>query len=99
MENDNSQDSDATAESVPSVAEIREWIINQLAAELNISPDRINVDLPILSSGIDSMQVVSVVAKLEDWLGFRFSENPLEDHATIEALSLYVANLRSDNAE
>ncbi|MEO2018494.1 MAG: acyl carrier protein [Fuerstiella sp.] len=98
MENENSQASDATAESVPTVAEIRQWIINQLAAELNISPDRINVDQPILSCGIDSMQVVSVVAKLEDWLGVRFSENPLEDHATIEALSQYVANIRSDMA-
>ena len=98
MGNDNLQKSDATAESVPSVAEIREWIINQLAEELKVSPDRINVDQPILSSGIDSMQVVSVVAKLEDWLDFRFSENPLEDHATIEALSLYVANIRSEKA-
>lgn len=76
-----------------SATEIQQWMISQLAEELQINPDKIKVDQPILSCGIDSMQVVTFVAKLEDWLGVRFSSNPLEDHSTIEALSQYVAGM------
>ncbi len=75
------------------VAEIQQWMISQLAEELQINRDKMKVDQPILSCGIDSMQVVIFVAKLEDWLGIRFSNNPLEEHSTIEALSHYVADM------
>ena len=76
-----------------SAAEIQQWMISRLAEELQINRDKIKVDQPILSCGIDSMQVVSIVAKLEDWLCVRFSSNPLEEHSTIEALSQYVADM------
>jgi len=61
------------------------------------NPDR----LPNFVSGIDSMQVVSILAGLEDRLGFRFQSNPLEDHATIESLSQFAANrgIESGSAE
>ena len=75
---------------VRSVVEIQHWMIHQLAHELQRNPDTIKIDRPIASCGIDSMQVVTFVAKLEDWLGVRFSSNPLEDHSTIEALSKHV---------
>ena len=59
--------------------------------------DEVRIDQSLLSYGIDSMQVVSFVARLEDWLGIRFSENPLEDHPTIESLSQYVSDLIDGN--
>jgi acyl carrier protein len=34
---------------------------------------------------------VTVVADLETWLGYRFRENPLEDHPTIASLAEYLA--------
>jgi len=77
----------------PSVIEIQQWMIQHLAHELQINPEKIAIDQPILSCGIDSMQVVTFVAKLEDWLGVRFSSNPLEEHSTIEALSQHVADM------
>ena len=73
-----------------SVVEIQQWMIQHLAHELQINPEKIAIDQPIVSCGIDSMQVVTFVAKLEDLLGVRFSSNPLEDHSTIEALSQHV---------
>ena len=84
---------DGTGLTVPSVVEIQQWMIQQLAQELQIHPEKIKIDKPILSCGVDSMQVVTFVAKLEDWLGVRFSSNPLEDHSTIEALSQHVADM------
>ena len=77
----------------PSINEIQEWIVNRLAAELRVERERINVEHPISSLGIDSVQVVSVLSSLEDWCGFRFSENPLDDHPTTEMLARFAAQL------
>lgn len=76
-----------------SSAEIEQWLIRQLAEELRIPREKIKVDQPILAIGIDSMQIVVVVAKLEDWLGIRFSSNPLDDHSTIRALSQFASGM------
>jgi acyl carrier protein len=81
---------------IPSVAEIEGWIVKTIAGDLQISRDQIEADQPILSYGVDSMQVVSFVAQLEDWLGIRFSENPLEEHPTVESLSVYARHIAND---
>ncbi|MEZ6059377.1 MAG: acyl carrier protein [Planctomycetaceae bacterium] len=67
--------------------------MTELAGELNIPPESILPDQTLLSLGIDSIRVVAFVAKLEERCGIRFSENPLDDHPTITALSQHVANL------
>ncbi|MEO2036128.1 MAG: acyl carrier protein [Planctomycetaceae bacterium] len=82
-------------QATPSVTEIEDWLVEMIAGELGMSPDRIQSDRPILSYGVDSMQVVTIVAGLEDWLGFRFQSNPLEDHPTVESLSRFAANQRT----
>lgn len=93
MPNEKPNQRPATPQAARSAAEVQQWMITQLAEELKIDREKIKVDQPILSLGIDSMQIVVVVAKLEDWLGFRFPSNPLEDYSTIEALSQYVADM------
>ena len=93
-ENSSGEVTDSPA--APPVNEIQEWLVQMIAAELSLSVDQIPTDQPILSLGVDSMQVVTVVAELEDWLGFQFQSNPLEDHATIEALSQFAANRGSE---
>lgn len=76
-----------------SVGEIQDWIVRQLSEELQIGREKIKLDQPILSCGIDSVQVVSLMSNLEDWGGFRFPENPLDELTTIEQLSHSVAGL------
>ncbi len=77
----------------PSAQTIQAWLIHQIAEELQVAPENIRLDQPILACGIDSMQVVSIVARLEDWLKIRFYGNPLEDYPTIERLSEHVSEL------
>ncbi|MGD9855099.1 MAG: acyl carrier protein [Planctomycetaceae bacterium] len=84
---------DSPSRTTRSAAEIQDWLVAHLASELKITPDRINVDQSILAHGIDSMHVVAVVAQLEDWLGVRFSSDPLEDHPSIVELSESLARL------
>lgn len=85
----NSDDSTPTGRSA---GEIQEWLIEHLAEELQVAPDQIKVDQPILAHGVDSMHIVAIIAKLEDWLGVRFSSDPLEDSPTIEALAESLAS-------
>ena len=79
----------------PSIAEIERWLVEQLAAELAIDPAQIDVHQPVAAYGIDSMQVVTLLAQLEDRLGFRFAANPLEEHPTIAALARFAATHRA----
>ena len=76
-----------------SVEEIQNWIVNRLAKELRMDVEKLKGDQSILSLGIDAVQAVSVMSELEDWGGFRFSGNPLEDDVTIRELSEHVAVL------
>ncbi len=75
-----------------SPAEIQNWLVGKMAEELQIDPSQIDIEAPILAQGIDSMHVVAIIAQLEDWLGIRFSSNPLEDFPSIEALSRSLGN-------
>lgn len=79
--------SDSDAQIGRQVAEIERWLADQLAAELALPAEQIDVRQPIAAYGIDSMQVVTLLARLEDRLGFRFASNPLDEHPTIAALA------------
>ncbi|WP_397569073.1 acyl carrier protein [Schlesneria sp. T3-172] len=85
--------SQSTLPAGKSVDEIQSWIVNRLAKELRVDSGQLSVDRSILSLGVDSIQVVSVVSELEDWGGFRFPSNPLEDDITIQELAQQVVEL------
>lgn len=98
MTDSNQHHTDSAARNAPSASEIQTWLVQQLARELQVSADQIKVDQPILSQGVDSMQIVVIVARLEDWLGFRFPNPPLDEYPTIESLSQFVADLSDRRA-
>lgn len=87
MNDDIASSPNASQPPTRSSAEIQNWLLDKLAEELEVDRSQIQVKEPILAQGIDSMHVVAIVAQLEDWLGIRFSSNPLEDYPSIEALS------------
>lgn len=95
MITENSGHSDVPDRTARTAQEIRQWMITQISDELHVNPETVTCDQPILSSGIDSLQVVSIVARLEDWPGVRFSGNPLEDYSSIDDLSHYAASMKS----
>ena len=99
MDSKKPRHSEASLNTRRSAEEIQQWLIQQIAEELQIRPETISIEQTLMSCGIDSMQVVSIVAKLEDWLGFRFSSNPLDDDPTIRDLSITVAELTADHPQ
>lgn len=78
--------------------EIEQWLVDRIAARLQMPSDQISRDVPILSLGLDSMQSVVLVGELEDWLGCRFTANPLVEHPTIEEISRHLAGRPADSA-
>ncbi len=77
--------------SVPTAAEIRDWLVAKLSVAGRVPAAEVRTDAPLVSMGLDSMQFVVLVGELEDRLGCRFADNPLFDYPTIDALSDFLA--------
>ena len=70
-----------------SAAEIQDWLVTKIAARLNVTPDEVGLEEPLIDVCLDSMEFVAMVGELEHWLGCRFRDNPLIDYPTISARS------------
>jgi acyl carrier protein len=81
-----------TASPPPSATEIREWLVAKLGETVGIAPAEIQTDAPLVGLGLDSMQFVVLVGELEQRLGIRFTDNPLFDYPTVDALSAFLAD-------
>jgi acyl carrier protein len=82
----------ASAPPVPrSSAEIQDWLAAKIAARLQVTPDEVSLEEPLIDIGLDSMEFVAMVGELEHWLGCRFRDNPLIDYPTVSALSEFLA--------
>lgn len=77
----------------PSPEQIQQWIVVNMARLLRVQPEEIDPHIPLARHGLDSVQVVLLATDLEQWLGIRFTSNPLDEQATIETLSLRLAAL------
>jgi acyl carrier protein len=75
----------------PSAQEIEGWIVARVAALTGVPPGEVDVRAPLTRHGLDSVALIALAADLEKWLGYRFRENPLDVHPTIEALSQFLA--------
>lgn len=80
------------APNAPTALEIRCWLLKKLSEAQHVEPTEISVDEPLIGMGLDSMQFVVLVGELEQWLGCRFTDNPLMDYPTIELLSTFLAD-------
>jgi acyl carrier protein len=75
----------------PSAPEIQDWLVARVSALAEVPPDEVDVRAPLTRHGLDSVALVALAADLEKWLGYRFRENPLDAHPTIEALARFLA--------
>ena len=75
----------------PSPAEIQGWLVGRVSVLAEVPPADVDVRLPLMYYGLDSASLITLTADLEQWLGHRFRENPLDAHPTIESLSRFLA--------
>jgi acyl carrier protein len=71
--------------------EIRSWLLDRIRDRIRVGRDSLDPDLPIAALGIESLQIVSLMAELEKWRRRPFVENPLIRHSSVNALARFLA--------
>ena len=67
--------------------EIQNWMVSQLAEQLAIEPDEIDIQEPLDTYGLDSAAAMILASKAHKLLGFELPLNLLWLYPTIESLS------------
>jgi acyl carrier protein len=71
---------------------IRAWFVNQIAKQLGIKAQTIKIQEPLTRYGLDSIDSVTIVGEMEDWLGVELPSTLLWDYPTIEKAANYLIN-------
>jgi acyl carrier protein len=66
---------------------IQKWLVQQLAEQLKLEPDQVDIKTPFESYGLDSSQILVIAGKAEKIFGFKLSPVLLWHYPTIESLS------------
>jgi acyl carrier protein len=74
-----------------STESIQEWLVAQVAEQLNLEPDAIDVHTPLDSYGLASMQVMMIASRAEKQIGMQIPLILLLHYPTIAALSQRIA--------
>src|SRR5262245_59804866 len=70
---------------------IRDWLVLRLSGILDVNPETIQIREPLTSYGLGSIQAVTLVADIEDWLGWMLPPTLLWDYPTLEEVARYLA--------
>ena len=84
------QNSSSSEQATSPVQAIQQWLVSQLADVLSIDPSTIEVTQPLTRYGLDSIDAVTLVGDLEDWLDLELPSTLLWDYPTIEKASTYL---------
>lgn len=74
-----------------SVEAVQTWLVSQLAKQLSINPQTIDVREPLTRYGLDSIDAVTFVGELEDLLGVELPDTLLWDYPSIDKAAEYLA--------
>lgn len=69
---------------------VQTWLVKQLAEQLSLDPTAIKVSEPLTRYGLDSIDAVTLVGDLEDWLELDLPDTLFWDHPTIEKSAQYL---------
>jgi len=72
--------------------EIQDWLASQIAEQLGIDPDEIDIRLPFESYGLDSVQTMSIANLGKQHFGLELSPLVIWNYPNIESLSQYLAD-------
>jgi acyl carrier protein len=74
-----------------SAKEIRDWVILKFAEVLGIDPEEIDLSEPLTSYGVGSIQALTLVAELEDWMERTLPVTLLWDCSTLDEVIKYLS--------
>ena len=71
--------------------QIQNWLVENLAQRLGIPASAIDINEPFVSSGLNSVDAISLSADLEDWLDIKLSPTIVFDYPNIKELAAYLS--------
>jgi acyl carrier protein len=86
------QNSNSKPDTMNAVDTIQVWLVNQIAAQLSINAQTIKVTEPLTRYGLDSIDSVTIVGDMEDWLDAELPSTLLWDYPTIEKAAKYLVD-------
>lgn len=86
------KDSNSQLSTSNAVDTIQGWLVNQIAKQLGINTQTIKVTEPLTRYGLDSIDSVTIVGELEEWLDAELPPTLLWDYPTIEKAARYLVN-------
>ncbi|MCP2728972.1 acyl carrier protein [Limnofasciculus baicalensis] len=89
VQNSNSKLDDVMVETSP-VQAIQSWLVSKLAEQLSLDAKTINVGEQLTRYGLDSIDAVTLVGDLEDWLELELPSTLFWDYPTIQKSSEYL---------
>lgn len=72
--------------------EIQRWIVANLALQLQVSPDEVDITEPFSHYGLDSAVAVGLTAELSDWIGKDLDPTIFWEYPSIESLAHYLVD-------
>lgn len=72
------------------LVKIQNWLVEQLADVLSLDASTIEVKQSLTRYGLDSIDAVTLVGDLEDWLDLELPSTLLWDYPSIEKASAYL---------
>ena len=73
------------------VETIQAWMVTRLAEELKLAPAEINIQMPLVNYGFDSIVAFTLTGELADRLGRDLPATLFWDYPTIEILARHLA--------
>lgn len=92
LKDSSSQSNETTHDTMSAIETIQTWLANQIARQLNIKSNTIKVTEQLTRYGLDSIDSVTIVGEMEDWLGVELPSTLLWDYPTIEKTAHYLVN-------
>jgi len=78
-----------------SCAEIRAWIVAELAQALKVDRSSIDACAPLYSLGVDSLTAITLTGALAEWLQFEVPATLMWDHGSIDAIAQTLGDPRA----
>ncbi|MBW4563647.1 MAG: acyl carrier protein [Mojavia pulchra JT2-VF2] len=72
--------------------EIQDWLADQIAEQLGIDADEIDIKVPFDSYGLDSVQAMSIANLGKQRFGLQISPLLMWNYPNIDSLSQYIAD-------
>ncbi|APR76553.1 Acyl carrier protein [Minicystis rosea] len=75
--------------------DIERWLVERIAASMRVSPAEVPREEPFTELGLDSVDAVSLVSELREWVGLELPVTLFYEQPNIVALSQHLAAQRN----